>query len=31
MTTGCEAMLTNDSDMKRIEEFSVLMLDELQS
>lgn len=31
MTTGCDAMLTNDSDMKRIKEFSILMLDELKS
>ena len=31
VTTGCDAMLTNDRDMKRIKEFSILMLDELES
>ncbi|MCY3867486.1 MAG: PIN domain-containing protein [Chloroflexi bacterium] len=31
IATHCDAMLTNDSDMKRIKELSVLLLDDLAS
>ncbi|MDE2747944.1 MAG: PIN domain-containing protein [Chloroflexota bacterium] len=30
IATHCDAMLTNDSDMKRISELSILMLDDLE-
>lgn len=30
IATHCDAMLTNDSDMKRIKELSVLLLDDLE-
>lgn len=30
VATQCDAMLTNDSDMKRIEELSILLLDDLE-
>ena len=30
IATYCEAMLTNDSDMKRINELSILLLDDLE-
>ena len=30
ITTGCDAILTNDIDIKRIQELSVLALDELE-
>ena len=28
--TGCDAILTNDLDIKRVQELSVLVLDELE-
>lgn len=31
VTTQCDAMLTNDRDMKRIKEFSILLLDDVET